>query len=132
MTITHVMAGISILARPPPGCQAKSTVLQPLTWLLGMLLAAVIGAAYVMVPAWMVVVLLSFSVVVIVLFLSVYVYCLFVNGGKNADLLRSETYSIQKMAIEKGVYGDSTMGSFSAEDTALALLNAPAMKQEKS
>jgi hypothetical protein len=40
------------------------------------------------------------------LYIAAYGYCL-VN---DRDALRSETYSIQKLAIEKGYIGDSTVG----------------------
>ena len=35
-----------------------------------------------------------------------YVFCLF----KDRDALRSESFSLRKMEIEKGLYGDSDMG----------------------
>lgn len=43
----------------------------------------------------------------ILLYMVSFIYCLF--GGKE-DLLRTERYSIQKLAIEKGFIGDSISG----------------------
>jgi hypothetical protein len=44
----------------------------------------------------------------VALYLGAYVYCLI----KDREALRSETYSIQRLAIEKGYLGDSTAGLF--------------------
>ena len=45
------------------------------------------------------------------LYLGAYVYCLVTDR----DALRSETYTIQKMAIEKGFVGDSLTGVLSLD-----------------
>lgn len=47
-------------------------------------------------------------VVAILIFFFAYIYCLFTDK----DAIRSEKYSIQKMAIEKGIFGDSNSGVF--------------------
>jgi hypothetical protein len=46
------------------------------------------------------------TVVTFILFIGAYIYCLF----NDREALRSETYSIQKLAIERGFVGDSATG----------------------
>lgn len=48
------------------------------------------------------------------LYLFAYTYCLF----KDRDALRTERYSIQKLAIEKGFVGDSLTGTLRHETPA--------------
>jgi len=47
----------------------------------------------------------------IILYLIAYIYF----AIKSPDYLRTERYSIQKMAIERGLVGDSTAGFFRME-----------------
>jgi hypothetical protein len=91
---------------------SRSTVLRPLAWLVGICAATVIGATEVKAASW---VLWLFGVaagVGILIYLSAFIFCLFTD---REDLLRSETYSIQKLAIEKGFVGDSVSGIFEQE-----------------
>lgn len=46
------------------------------------------------------------GLIAVVIFLISYLYLMV----KNPDALRSESYSIQKLAMEKGYYGDDTLG----------------------
>lgn len=55
---------------------------------------------------WLIVLFAVFDTLTVVLYLGTYAYCLI----KDKDALRSETYSIQRLALEKGVLGDSTSG----------------------
>jgi hypothetical protein len=50
-------------------------------------------------------------VAVIALYGTAYVFCLL----KDRDALRSESYSLHKLAIEQGLLGDSTTGMFAPE-----------------
>ncbi len=93
---------------------SKSTVLRPVAWLLSISIAGTLGAVYVHAPLWVVVLFAVFAALAASLYLITYVYCLF---GKKEDLLRSETYVIQKLAIEKGFYGDSNAGTFKIEES---------------
>ena len=52
------------------------------------------------------------AAVAIVLYLIAYIYFAF----KNPDELRSESYSIQKLAIEKGFIGDSISGDVNVKN----------------
>lgn len=87
---------------------SKSTILKPLTWFLSILIGGLLFSIQLNAPIW---VTIFFSIVlgvIILLFLFAYIYCLF----NDRDALRSEKYSIQKMAIEKGLYGDNLTGTF--------------------
>src|SRR5437879_1495225 len=86
---------------------SRSTILRPLGYLLSMCVAATLGAVYVKAVPWLVLLFAVFSGLAAILYLGTYVYCLLTN---RETLLRSETYSIQKLAIEKGFYGDSSAG----------------------
>ncbi|SRR6266705_3309985 len=91
---------------------SRSTVLRPLGWLIAICAGAALAAVELKAPSW---VLLLFGISAglgVLLYLGAYVYCL-VTG--KADMLRSETYSIQKLAIEKGFVGDSIAGVFKLE-----------------
>jgi hypothetical protein len=90
---------------------SRSTVLRPLGWLIAICVGATLGAELEG-PKWVVVMFAVSVGLGVLLYLAAYIYCL-VNNRE--DLLRSETYSIQKLAIEKGFIGDSMTGLFSAD-----------------
>ena len=85
---------------------SRSTVLGPLGVMMPICVAATLAAHYLGAPIWLVVLFSTFSALTMVLYLFAYLYCLF----KDRDALRTETYSIQKLAIEKGFIGDSMVG----------------------
>jgi len=87
---------------------SKSTILKPLTWLISILLGAVILLQKVSAPSWLIIFLVSIVGLTILIFFFSYIFCLF----KNPEALRSEKYSIQKLAIEKGIYGDDINGTY--------------------
>lgn len=80
----------------------KSTVLMPLTWLIGMLFLSGTFSKYSGQPDWITFTLFWIAFAVIFIFIACYLYCLFTNP----DLIRSEKYVVQKMMIEKGFLGD--------------------------
>jgi hypothetical protein len=85
---------------------SRSTILKPLTWFISVVIGGIILLIKINSPQWLVI---MFSIIMglsIVIFFFTYVYCLFTDK----DAIRSEKYSIQKLAIEKGIYGDSTSG----------------------
>lgn len=86
----------------------RSTALKPLGWLLSILLSAALGVVGLSGPSWFVLVTVGFAAATTAAYLAAYVYLLL----KNPDALRSETYVIQKLAIEKGLVGDSVTGLF--------------------
>src|SRR5207249_4189310 len=85
---------------------SRSTVLRPLGWLLaisgGILIACIESKA----DPWVVAVFVGLNAFAAALYMGAFIYCLAVDR----DALRSETYSIQKLAIEKGFIGDSMTG----------------------
>jgi Na+/pantothenate symporter len=85
---------------------SRSTILKPLTWFISLVIGGIILLIKIDSPNWIVImfsIIMAFSIFV---FFFAYVYCLFTDK----DAIRSEKYSIQKLAIEKGLYGDSTSG----------------------
>ncbi len=92
---------------------SKSTILKPLGWMMGICISATLTSAHFKLPEWVVYLFAGFSCITMVLYLTAYLYCLF----KDRDALRSETYSIQKLAIEKGFVGDDLSGSLEVEKT---------------
>lgn len=84
----------------------RSSALQPLLWLVALLCFAFMGLAKLGAPEplmWAVVVLLSVVIIAIVVAFLVLLV-------KNPDALRSERYTMYKMALERGIFGDSSSG----------------------
>jgi hypothetical protein len=107
---------------------SKSTVLRPLGWLAGICVTALLGCIRFKAPDWIGIPVLCFLGLTILLYLTSYVYCLLTDK----EALRTETYLIQKTAIEKGVYGDSTLGTLIAEEpVASAQLLPPGVKDQQ-
>lgn len=88
------------------GQGSRSTVLKPLGWLMAILLAGTMGTFYVGAPIWVGVMLSVLAVVTTVAYLSAYGYFMF----RSPDALRSETFTLHKMAIERGLLGDDLHG----------------------
>jgi len=89
----------------------RSDVLRPLVWpILALILAlAVLNGR---VPSWVTNALSIALGAFIALYALIYIICFFVDR----DALRSEKYKLQKMAIERGVYGDSEHGLMPAKE----------------
>ena len=85
---------------------SRSTVLRPLGWLLAICASSAIASMEVRAPQWVVSVFMIMCIATVALYLIAYIFCLFADR----DALRSETFSIQKLAIEKGYIGDSSTG----------------------
>lgn len=85
---------------------SRSDVLRPLAWLVGLLLMALVSTLATQAPAWVVAALLIALAGSLILYLGAYIFCLLVDR----DALRSERYTLHKMAIESGLYGDSRIG----------------------
>lgn len=89
--------------------KSRSDVLKTLVWPLGLSLAATAAAGVSTGfggPSWLPVVPGSLSVLFGVLYALGFAYF----AVRNPDELRSESYTLRKMAIEKGLLGDSTFG----------------------
>lgn len=85
---------------------SKTNIMKPLNWLISILGALVIGGFIYGLPMWMDCILFVCLILVLLYYLFVYTYCLL----KDKDALRSERFNVQKMAIEKGILGDSSVG----------------------
>lgn len=73
--------------------------------------AAALSAVYINAPPWLIIMFAIFAALTMGLYLAAFLYCLLTDK----EALRSETYSIQKLAIEKGFVGDSLAGVFPVE-----------------
>jgi len=85
---------------------SRSTVLKPLGWLLLICVGAILSVLYMKGPTWIVILFFLAIGIIIILYLFTFIYCLFTDK----DALRTEKYSIQKLAIEKGFVGDDIFG----------------------
>lgn len=86
----------------------RSDALRPLHIMLGSLILLVLGLAYAGVPAPIMYGACVLVGLAALTELSAFVYCLL----KDPDLLRSERYRLQKMALEAHLLGDETSGLF--------------------
>lgn len=93
---------------------SRSTVLKPIGWMMSICIGATLSSAYMKSPPWLTYMFAAFSSITMLLYLGAYVFCL----AKDRDALRSETYTIQKLAIEKGFIGDSLSGVISSASSA--------------
>ena len=106
----------------------KATILKPLGWMMLIVISATLSAFYLKSPKWLGVIFSIFTCLTMILYLFAYIYCLF----KDKDALRSETYSIQKLAIEKGFVGDDISGTLEpAADRSRALIESGAESKGK-
>lgn len=88
------------------GSGKRSTALQPLLVLAGIVGAMLISAVWVGAPTWMIVGLfVSFCILLLLIFWG-YLYFM----KTNPDALRSEKFNIAKMALERGMIGDKILG----------------------
>ena len=94
---------------------ARSTIVRPLTWLIGLLLSTLMIILYINVATWLLLLLAVLLCVSFVMFCSTFVYF----ALKNPDYLRSERYTLTKMAIEKHLYGDRETGLIEQVDVPL-------------
>ncbi|MCP1489360.1 hypothetical protein J3D48_005673 [Pseudomonas fluorescens] len=92
---------------------SKSTILKPLAWMLGICVTSTLTSAKLDLPPWITILFSIFAAITMFLYLIAYLYCLI----KDRDALRSETYSIQKMVVERGFVGDDINGSLPVDRT---------------
>lgn len=109
---------------------SRSDVLKALIWPMGILLTATLGSVAVKAPIWLTVIFTVLFVLVALLYGSAYLFCLL----NDRDALRSERYSLHKLAIEAGVYGDSRVGLIDAstDRTTTPTALAPAVTTPES
>jgi hypothetical protein len=105
---------------------SRSDALRPLGILIGLILSATLVAGMTKASDLVTTTLVVALILSIVLYLFSYGFCLF----KDRDALRSEKYSIHKMAIKHGIYGDSTSGIIEQTPTPTPLLAATPAEPE--
>jgi hypothetical protein len=96
----------TLLSRQTDIGQSRTSVLNPLQWTLAILLLGLFGAFEAKAPQWMSVGIGICSFGVVLLLGVAYVFFMF----RNPDALRSEGFSLQKLALEKGLVGDNLHG----------------------
>jgi hypothetical protein len=104
---------------------SRSDVLKPLAWLVGMLALGVVLMVVAKAPDWVLQPIVWALMGSIILYICAYTFCLFVDR----DALRSEKYSLNKMAIEHGLIGDSSAGLFEKKEASKPELLAEPTKQ---
>lgn len=106
---------------------ARSTALHSLQWGLGLLLTGIPVAVYVDSPTWLIVVLSALLVILFTTYIGSYLYLLF----KDRDALRSEHFTLSKMAIERGLMGDSMTGLIEEGDRVNKLIDKKVVNDEE-
>ncbi len=109
--LAHMLSPFTASLQEALSKGTKSTVLKPLGWLIVLCIVASIGT-FGSAPNWVGIMFSIFGGLTIICYLIAYGYFAF----KDPDALRSETYSIQKLAIEKGFVGDSITGDVSLKN----------------
>jgi hypothetical protein len=106
--------------------QSRTSALNPLQWALVILPLGAAILKFSGVADWLVVGLGVGALLVLALFGSAYLYFMV----KNPDALRSEAYSLHKIALEKGFVGDSIHGTKTIEVTNTGLVVTRDTNQE--
>jgi|SRR5580700_1689692 hypothetical protein len=96
---------------------SRTDVLRALIWPIGILMIATLGLVYAKAPEWLLIIFAAMLVGSMFLYCASYVFCLI----NDRDALRSERYSLNKLAIEHGIYGDSVIGMKAVQDQPQAL-----------
>ena len=106
----------------------KSTALYPLQWLIAILVSGLLLSFTVGAPSWVPIALFILCALTFILFGIAYSFFMV----KDPDALRSERYSLSKMAIEKGLFGDNIFGTFeSTVDQPVTISTSEELTDEK-
>lgn len=92
---------------------SRSDVLRALIWPNAGLLLALSAALYTKAPAWLLAAIFILFCGFMLLYAGAYIYFAITDP----DALRSERYKLQKIAIEQGLYGDSSTGLLDPKKT---------------
>ena len=90
----------------------RSDILKPLIWPLGLFLTAAVCLSTFDGPAWLAGACGVMAGFILIFYVASYVFFAF----RAPDALRSESYTLKKMAIERGITGDSLTG-ITADDS---------------
>jgi len=104
----------------------RSTALKPVQWLFGISTSGVVLTSWTKGPTWVLIVLSVLACIAVALFLVGYIYFML----KSPDALRSERYSLSKMAIERGLVGDDVVGLIDRVDEG-AVIAHPALPDKR-
>lgn len=99
------ITGIRELLSRSDASGSKSTILKPLTWFLALIIGGILTLLKFGSPIWL-------TIMLAVIFAQelLYSFCLHILFDNDRDSLRSEKFTIQKLAIEKGIMGDDVTG----------------------
>lgn len=86
--------------------QSRSSSLNPLQWALAIFLGGLVGLLAIHAPLWLVVTVSALLVLIALLMCGAYLYFM----KHDPDALRSENYSLSKIALSKGLVGDDLLG----------------------
>lgn len=90
---------------------SRSTALQPIIWVMGVFLCGIGISVRYGAPVWLLIALVACIALGLLAFLVAYFYFMFTSP----DALRSERYTLSKLAIEKSERGDNIVGVFGKE-----------------
>ena len=86
---------------------SRSSVLSILAWIFGAILASITISGALKAPFWLLIGLFIILIVLVIAILIAFFYCLF---NDKTDILRSEKFNIEKLAIERQASGDDLTG----------------------
>jgi hypothetical protein len=104
--MTEFLQIVAALREQMHATLSRSDVLRALVWPMGILMTFTLGLVVVHAPIWLLATFGTLAAMSTILYGASYIFCLL----NDRDSLRSETYSLNKMAIEHGIYGDSRIG----------------------
>lgn len=105
----------------------RSTALHSLQWALGLLLASLPPSLLANAPDWLLVTLLCSIAIVLLVYIGAFVFLLI----RNPDALRSEQFTLSKMALEKGLVGDNVTGVIESASRVSAPSNVLALDSDE-
>ena len=111
---------------------SRSSALTPLQWGMGIILTAFGPLLYYSAPFWILASVVGAFLITTAVWVGSYIFLL----AKDRDALRSEQYTLSKMAIEKGLVGDNVVGLHRAnvitseDGGAKVALSSPRKKEE--
>ena len=91
---------------------SRSTALSPLGWLTAIISSALFTALLAKAPSWAIVTILTALGLCVLMYFAAYIFFMI----KSPDALRSEKFTLSKLAIERSVIGDNLSGLIDPEN----------------